>query len=368
MKHLLILPLAATLFVTACNSEDKAASVVETVAEKTEAVTEKVAETAKNAVSGAKEVAADAKDAVVDTASNVKDAAVETVQDVASGAKDVAVDAKDAVVDTAGNVKDAVVETTQEVVSGAKDVAVDAKDAVVDTAGNVKDAVVETTQVATPEAGEDVKETSSSATLSALSTDEEKLGYAFGHQFAQNIVAGNLAEDISVEAMTQAIKDSLSGVSSKMTDEEMQAAVLNYQTKLQAEAAAKAEEAKSKGVEFLAANKDKPGVVTTESGLQYIIEEEGKGATPTGEQSVEVNYKGSLIDGTVFDSSYDRGQPATFPLNGVIPGFTEGLKLMKEGGKIKLFIPADLAYGVQAPPAIGPNQALIFEIELIAVK
>ena len=325
MKHLLILPLAATLALGACNSEDKAANVVEAVAEKTAAVTDKVAETAQDAVSSAKEVA---------------------------------VDAKDAVVDTAGSVKDAVVETTQDVASGAKEVAVDAKDAVVDTAGNVKDAVVETAQV----------ETAQDVIAPAFSTEQEKLGYAFGHQFARNLVASNLTDAISADAMAQAIKDSLSGAEPKMTDQEMQAAVQNYQTKLQAEAAAKAEEAKAQGTEFLAANKDKPGVVTTESGLQYIIEEEGKGATPTDDQSVEVNYKGTLIDGTVFDSSYDRGQSATFPLNGVIPGFTEGLKLMKEGGKIKLFIPSDLAYGVQAPPAIGPNQALIFEVELIAVQ
>lgn len=287
MKHLLILPLAATLALGACNSEDKAANVVEAVAEKTAAVTDKVAETAQDAVSSAKEVAVDAKDAVVDTAGNVKDAVVETAQDVVAP---------------------------------------------------------------------------------AFSTEQEKLGYAFGHQFARNLVASNLTDAISADAMAQAIKDSLSGAEPKMTDQEMQAAVQNYQTKLQAEAAAKAEEAKAQGTEFLAANKDKPGVVTTESGLQYIIEEEGKGATPTDDQSVEVNYKGTLIDGTVFDSSYDRGQSATFPLNGVIPGFTEGLKLMKEGGKIKLFIPSDLAYGVQAPPAIGPNQALIFEVELIAVQ
>jgi len=305
MKHLLILPLAATMVISACNAEEKATELTETVTE---------------AASAAKEAAADA-------ANTVKDATTETVTETVNAAKD-----------AASTVKDATTETVTEAVDGVKEVAADAKEAAV------------------------------AATTSAFSTDQEKLGYAFGHQFAKNLVAGKLQDSVSAETLSQAIKDALSGAEPKMTDEEMRAAVENFQAKAQEKAAAEAEAAKAKGTEFLAANKDKEGVVTTESGLQYIIVEEGKGATPTDDKSVEVNYKGSLIDGTVFDSSYDRGQSATFPLNGVIPGFTEGLKLMKEGGKIKLFIPSDLAYGVQAPPSIGANQALIFEVELIAVK
>lgn len=233
------------------------------------------------------------------------------------------------------------------------------------TVDAVKDAAsgaVENATGAVKDAADKVK------TTTAFSTEKEKLGYAFGHQFAKNLVAGNLQETISAETLTQAIKDSLSGAEPKMTDEEMRVAVEGYQTRMQAEAAAEAEASKAKGGEFLAENKSKEGVVTTESGLQYIVLEEGKGAAPSDGKNVEVNYKGSLIDGTVFDSSYDRGQSATFPLDGVIPGFTEGLKLMKEGGKVKLFIPSDLAYGVKAPPSIGPNQTLIFEVELIAVK
>lgn len=241
-----------------------------------------------------------------------------------------------------------------------------------DVAGTVSEAtetVKDAASEAVSSAADSVKEAAADVVSKpGLSTDEEKLGYAFGHQFAKNLVAGQLQDSLSADAMAMAIKDSLSGAEQRMTDEEMRAAVEGFQAKAAEKAAAEAEAAKAKGVEFLAANKDKPGVVTTESGLQYIIVEEGKGAVPADDKSVEVNYKGSLIDGTVFDSSYDRGQSATFPLNGVIPGFTEGLKLMKEGGKIKLFIPSDLAYGVQAPPAIGPNQALIFEVELIAIK
>lgn len=306
MKHLLIIPLAATLAISACNAEEKVANVADKVSEATESVK--------------------------DAAATIKDAAG-TVTDATSGK----------VADVAGDVKDAMTET---------------KDVAVTETAETKDAAVAA-----------VTETAETATKpSAFSTEKEKLGYAFGHQFAKNLVAGKLQESVSADTLAQAIKDAFSGAEPQMSDDEMRVAVEGFQAKAQAVAAEAAEAAKAKGTEFLAANKAKEGVVTTESGLQYIVLEEGKGATPADDKSVEVNYKGSLIDGTVFDSSYDRGQAATFPLNGVIPGFTEGLKLMKEGGKIKLFIPSDLAYGVQAPPSIGPNQALIFEIELIAVK
>lgn len=120
---------------------------------------------------------------------------------------------------------------------------------------------------------------------------------------------------------------------------------------------------------FLIANKNKPGVKTLPSGLQYKVIVDGKGAMPTDNDLVTVNYEGKLVDGTVFDSSYKRGQPATFPVMGVIPGWTEALKLMKEGSKWELYIPASLAYGEQgAPPAIGSNKTLIFVVELLKVK
>lgn len=125
----------------------------------------------------------------------------------------------------------------------------------------------------------------------------------------------------------------------------------------------------SAGDAFLAANKTKPGVVTLPSGLQYKVITEGTGATPTANSVVTVNYAGTLIDGTEFDSSYKRGEPATFPVNGVIAGWTEALQLMKVGSKWELYIPASLAYGANgAPPVIGPNQTLIFTVELLGVK
>jgi FKBP-type peptidyl-prolyl cis-trans isomerase FklB len=130
-----------------------------------------------------------------------------------------------------------------------------------------------------------------------------------------------------------------------------------------------AEKNKKEGEAFLAANKTKEGIKTLPSGLQYKVIKEGTGKTPTAEDTVVTNYRGTLTDGTEFDSSYKRGQPATFPVKGVIPGWTEALQLMKEGSKWELFIPSNLAYGEQgAGGVIGPNAALIFEIELISVK
>jgi FKBP-type peptidyl-prolyl cis-trans isomerase FklB len=126
---------------------------------------------------------------------------------------------------------------------------------------------------------------------------------------------------------------------------------------------------KKKGEEFLAENKKKPGVKTTESGLQYLVLKEGTGRKPELDDTVHCHYHGTLIDGTVFDSSVDRGTPIDFPLKGVIPGWTEVLQLMKEGSKWRVFIPSKLAYGQRgAPPKIGPNETLIFEIELLQVK
>ena len=123
------------------------------------------------------------------------------------------------------------------------------------------------------------------------------------------------------------------------------------------------------GEKFLAENKTKPGVKTTASGLQYLVEKEGSGAAPKETDTVTVNYRGTLIDGTEFDSSYKRGEPATFPVNRVIKGWTEALQLMKPGGKYKLFIPANLAYGPSgAGGDIGPNATLIFEVELMSAK
>lgn len=132
---------------------------------------------------------------------------------------------------------------------------------------------------------------------------------------------------------------------------------------------ANAQSAKEKGEAFLKENATKEGVKSTPSGLQYLVLEEGKGKTPAATDTVLVHYKGTLLDGTEFDSSYKRNEPISFPLNGVIPGWTEGVQLMKEGGKTRLFIPSNLAYGPRgAGGAIGPNETLIFDIELLEVK
>lgn len=201
-----------------------------------------------------------------------------------------------------------------------------------------------------------------------LESEKAKLGYMFGFQIATNMKQDGIAEEIDLDAFYAAQREILSGKESRMTMEEMQATQMAFMAKKQAEAQAIADENKSKGEDYLKSNKDKKGVVVTESGLQYEVLREGKGKQPAAENSVVVHYQGTLIDGTVFDSSYERNQPATFAVNGVIPGFSEGILLMKEGAKNRLTIPAGIAYGEQGPPSIGPNQVLVFEVELIEVK
>ena len=189
-----------------------------------------------------------------------------------------------------------------------------------------------------------------------------------GYQFARTLKDNDLLDEVDVEVAAIAIQETLSEKGSTLSEEDVVAAITAFQTRKQAESVAAAEESAKESAAFLEANKSKEGVVTTDSGLQYKVLTEGEGANPTEESEVEVNYKGTLINGDVFDSSYDRGQAATFPIGNVIPGFREGMMLMKEGGKSILYIPAALAYGKQAPPSIGPDQTLIFEVELLKVK
>jgi len=205
----------------------------------------------------------------------------------------------------------------------------------------------------------------------SLTTQTQKASYAIGVDIAKGIKRQGVEIDVNIFA--QGLRDELAGEKLLMTDEEMQAAMTALQTEImqkQAEAITKAgEENKVKGEAFLAENKTKEGVKTTASGLQYKIIKEGTGKKPTLKDTVECHYQGTLIDGTEFDSSFKRGQPATFPVSGVIAGWTEALQMMPVGSKWQLFIPSDLAYGERgAGGAIGPNETLIFVVELLAIK
>lgn len=168
------------------------------------------------------------------------------------------------------------------------------------------------------------------------------------------------------------VKDALAGATPALTDEEIQAAMQALQQEVMVKQQEKqkmlGEKNQKEGEDFLAKNKARPGVVTTPSGLQYEVLAPGAGESPKATDKVTVHYKGTLIDGTPFDSSYDRGEPATFVLNQVIAGWTEGVGLMKPGAKYKLYIPPALGYGDRgAGPTIGPNSVLVFEVELISV-
>jgi len=195
-----------------------------------------------------------------------------------------------------------------------------------------------------------------------LSTDKAKFSYAIGYQFARTLKDNDLLKEVDLKTAIVAIQETVNDEKEpSMTEEGVVEAITAFQTRAQEEAIAKAEESAKKSVTFLEENKTKEGIITTDSGLQYKVLTEGEGASPTEQSEVEVHYKGTLINGDTFDSSYDRGQPATFR-------FREGMMLMKEGGKSILYIPAALAYGKQAPPSIGPDQTLIFEVELLKVN
>ncbi len=204
-----------------------------------------------------------------------------------------------------------------------------------------------------------------------LKTDKDKVNYGIGVGMARNLQRQGV--DVDLDFVIMGLKDTLSGKKLLMTEEELQkvmSAFQKYLTDKQAEAAkAAGEKNKKEGEPFLAENSKKPGVVTLPSGLQYKVLKEGDGKKPTINDTVVCNYRGTLIDGTEFDSSYKRNQPATFALKSVIKGWTEALQLMPVGSKWQLFIPASLAYGDRAMgPEIGPNATLIFEVELLAIK
>src|SRR6202030_1735292 len=205
----------------------------------------------------------------------------------------------------------------------------------------------------------------------ALKTDKDKVSYAIGVNIGKSMRKDTV--DIDPAIFSRGMKDALSGGKLLLTDEEMKVALTKLQTDLRAkqeQAAQKAGEINKKaGDDFLAQNKTKEGVVALPNGLQYKILKEGTGPKPSATDSVVCNYRGTLLDGTEFDSSYKRGQPATFPVSGVIKGWTEAVQRMPVGSKWQLFVPADLAYGNRgAGPDIGPNATLIFEVELLSIQ
>jgi FKBP-type peptidyl-prolyl cis-trans isomerase len=219
-------------------------------------------------------------------------------------------------------------------------------------------------------AGE-TKEGGSAAAPADLSTDAQKFGYSIGVDLGKSLA--QVKDNVDVKALEKGLEEASAGKEPRLDDkqrEEIKTAMAKkIQQKQLEERQAKAEANKKKGEEFLAENGKKEGVKTTASGLQYEVLTEGKGEHPTKDDKVTVNYKGTLLDGTVFDSSYDRGQPVSFPLANVIPGWTEGVQLMTPGSKYKFYIPSNLAYGERgAGMKIGPNETLSFEVELLSVE
>ena len=192
----------------------------------------------------------------------------------------------------------------------------------------------------------------------------DKLSYSWGLAMGQQL-RGMGVKDLNIEDFTNAVRCVFENKEPEVKPEEAQQVINAYLQELEAKATKVAKEA---GAKFLEENAKNEGVKVTASGLQYTVEKEGTGASPKATDEVTVHYTGRLLDGTIFDSSVSRGEPATFPLNRVIPGWTEGVQLMKEGGKYMFFIPSELAYGAQGiPNAIPPHSTLIFEVELIKV-
>ncbi|HEY2396707.1 MAG TPA: FKBP-type peptidyl-prolyl cis-trans isomerase [Rudaea sp.] len=200
--------------------------------------------------------------------------------------------------------------------------------------------------------------------------EKEKYSYMVGMDVARSL--GQIKDEIDVTTVVQALQATLKGEKTTLTEPEAMAVRQEFMQKLQGKAAAKqkeeAEKNEKEGEAFLAKNKDKPGVKVTASGLQYEVIKQGTGPKPKATDVVKVDYTGTKIDGTKFDSSVDRGQPATFPLNQVVPGWTEGLQLMPVGSEYKFYVPSKLAYGERGPGPIGANATLIFSVKLIDIE
>lgn len=209
-----------------------------------------------------------------------------------------------------------------------------------------------------------------------LTTDEQKASYGIGYGFASNLMQQTQGLDLDTDALIAGIEAAMSGSETALGQAEINAAIQALQEKQQAamaerqaEQQGQVEENKAAGEAFLAENAERDGVTVTDSGLQYeVLSSTDDGASPTADDTVRVHYHGTLMDGTVFDSSVDRGEPIEFPLSGVIAGWTEGVQLMTEGDKYKFYIPAELAYGDASPsPTIPAGSVLMFEVELLEV-
>jgi FKBP-type peptidyl-prolyl cis-trans isomerase FklB len=199
-----------------------------------------------------------------------------------------------------------------------------------------------------------------------LKDQKDKVSYSIGMNIGSNLSRQKV--DINPDILAAGIKDALAG-KPQLTQDQVKEVMTQFEKDMEQKQKAAGEKNKADGAKFLEDNKKKEGVKTTASGLQYKVLKEGTGPQPKATDMVTVNYRGTLIDGTEFDSSYKRGQPATFPLNGVIKGWTEGLQLMKTGSKYQFFVPSNLAYGERSVgPDIASNATLIFEVELMEVK
>ena len=206
-------------------------------------------------------------------------------------------------------------------------------------------------------------------TKAAPKTKKEKVSYSIGVNIGKDLKMKMQELDINNAFLLQGIKDAVNDAKPTMSDQDMEATMMTFQQEMAGKIKNLAEKNSKDGEAFLEANKKKSGVITLPSGLQYKIIKEGNGAKPTASQTVKCNYRGTLIDGKEFDSSYKRNEPTEFPVGGVIKGWTEALLLMPVGSKWELYIPSNLAYGERgAGQMIGPNATLVFEIELLSIK
>ena len=202
-----------------------------------------------------------------------------------------------------------------------------------------------------------------------LPTEKEQISYTIGMAMGKQLA--EFKDEVNLDTVVKAMRSQMAEEKLLLNEEQAKTIFETFGQKMQAKQIAKmmsdAKNNLESGNKFLAENGKKPNITTTASGLQYQVLTEAKGAKPGPSDGVKVHYKGTLLDGKTFDSSYDRGEPAVMPLDGVIPGWSEGLQLMQVGSKYKFWIPASLAYGEQAPPMIGPNQVLVFDVELIEI-